>query len=294
MPTIINPTITDAGLAAAVDADANALQLAITHVSLGAAAYTPTGTETALADGREVVAIADGAIGVDGVLTVSVLFPSYGGAPYEAKEIGFWAGVPGSGGVLFAVHSVGAGGAGFVHRTTLDFIAQFSLGLTRVPAGSVDVTIDPAAAVLHAMLQAHRLDPSAHPAATTVTPGFVELATVDEVRDGDGGGVVTAAALASLGKLHDQIGYQILPGGLIMQWGSVVSTGSVGPVNATATFPIPFPNQCLSVTTTVKGGATGSWVAQVANTTQAGANFSCTRDGAYVALMTVSYLAIGF
>lgn len=294
MPAIINPTITDAGLAAAVDADANELQLQITHVSLGAAAYTPTGTETALSDGREVVAVADGGVSVGGVLNVSVLFPSFAGTPYDAKEIGFWAGVPGSGGVLFAVYSVGAGGAGFVHRTSLDFIAQFALGLTRVPPGSVSVTIDPAAAVLHAMLQAHRLDPSGHPVATTEAPGFVELATLDEVREGVGGGVVTALALASLGKVHDQIGYQVLPGGLILQWGSVVSTNSVGPVNASATFPIPFPNQCLSVMTTVKGNAAGAWVAQVAGQSIAGANFSCTVNGAYVALMTVSYLAIGF
>jgi hypothetical protein len=48
-------------------------------------------------------------------------------------------------------------------------------------------------------------------------------------------------------------GYQKLPGGLIIQWGtSVTNSGGVG----TVVFPIAFPNTCLSVNTTVTGSAT--------------------------------------
>lgn len=162
MPAIINPTITDAGLAAAVSADAGGIQVQITHVALGAGAYAPTGSETTMVDRREKVSIGDGGVTAGGVLHVSVLFPSLSTAPYTASEIGFYIGDPDAGGTLFAVFSTTAVD-GIVLRTSLDFVAQFSLGLTRVPAGSVTVNIDPAAAFLHAMLQAHREEEDAHP-----------------------------------------------------------------------------------------------------------------------------------
>ena len=42
-------------------------------------------------------------------------------------------------------------------------------------------------------------------------------------------------------------GYQKLPSGLIMQWG----TGNIpGPTGLAVTFPIPFPNACLNVSVT--------------------------------------------
>lgn len=51
-------------------------------------------------------------------------------------------------------------------------------------------------------------------------------------------------------------GYQILPGGLIMQWG-FASTGSNAPV--AVTFPTSFPNACFSVTcSTAPRSATSS------------------------------------
>ena len=168
MPAIINPTITDAGLQAAVDADLNLIQIAITHVALGAAGYSPTGSEIALVDRKEKVSIASGAVSANGALSVSVLFPSFAGTAYDAKEIGFYIGDPDAGGVLFAVYSSTAAN-GFVFRSSLDFIAQFSLGLTRVPSGSVTVSIDPAAAVLHALIQDHKEESDPHPAYTTET-----------------------------------------------------------------------------------------------------------------------------
>lgn len=161
MPAIINPTITDAGLAAAVAADAGGIQVSITHVALGAGAYAPTGSETAMVDRREKVTLADGTV-FGGVLHVNAMFPALGGAPYTASEIGFYIGDPDAGGTLFSVYSTTAT-EGIVLRTSLEFVAQFTLGLTRVPAGSVTVNIDPAAAFLYAMLQGHREEVDAHP-----------------------------------------------------------------------------------------------------------------------------------
>jgi hypothetical protein len=51
-------------------------------------------------------------------------------------------------------------------------------------------------------------------------------------------------------------GYQKLPGGLIMQWGTVAAT-QTGSGNAVidTNFPIAFPTACLSLQATTTGGA---------------------------------------
>jgi hypothetical protein len=54
-----------------------------------------------------------------------------------------------------------------VFRSTLDFLAQFSLTLVAVPTGSVSVLIDPAAAILHALIQEHEDKPDPHPQYST-------------------------------------------------------------------------------------------------------------------------------
>ena len=41
-------------------------------------------------------------------------------------------------------------------------------------------------------------------------------------------------------------GYTLLPNGFILQWGWVSATNAAG----NATFPLPFPNQCLNVSAT--------------------------------------------
>jgi microcystin-dependent protein len=160
MSSTINPVITDAGLAAAIAADGAGISLQITHVALGAGSYTPTGLETALVDRRETVTISSGSVGVGGSFNLSVLFGANTGAAYEAKEIGFYAGNPASGGTLFAVHS---SATSIVYRSTLDFLAQFALTLAAVPTGSVSVLIDPAAAILHALIEEHEEAVDPHP-----------------------------------------------------------------------------------------------------------------------------------
>lgn len=61
--------------------------------------------------------------------------------------------------------------------------------------------------------------------------------------------------------LPGSAGYQILPGGFIIQWG-IVSTGAANP--ATVTFPIPFPNSFLAASfTAVQSSAPGSILGSV-------------------------------
>lgn len=154
MPTVINPKITDAGMAAAVAASNDGLQLKITHVALGTGQYTPAENATALFVRKEKVAVSGASSAGPGAFAVSVYLPSYtAGAPYNVGEIGFYAGDPDAGGVLFAVHS--APGATIFQRNTIDWVGQFAMKVTRVPAGSVTIEVDPGGALSLAIMAQH-------------------------------------------------------------------------------------------------------------------------------------------
>ena len=67
------------------------------------------------------------------------------------------------------------------------------------------------------------------------------------------GGVITATNFLLSGLPYAQLstatdGYQVLPGGLIMQWG-ITTHGAEG--SQSVTFPVPFPNTILSAQATL-------------------------------------------
>lgn len=172
MPTLINPLITDAGLNAAIAASGGGLQLAITHIALGDGQYNPTIGMTNMVNRKEKVAIASGYVSGSGGFRVNSLFPAWAGTPnpYNATEIGFWAGDPDAGGVLFAVYSHTS--SVIVARNSLDYVVQFSMQLTRVPTGSVTVTVDPAASQALALLAAHEALADSHVAYASRAQSF--------------------------------------------------------------------------------------------------------------------------
>lgn len=99
--------------------------------------------------------------------------------------------------------------------------------------------------------------------ASTVRKGLVQLATSTESQDlTDPLKALTPNTLAQALKGANQSlaanGYQKLPGGLIIQWGT---TGSV-PVDGSldVTFPIAFPSSCASVVAQQTYGSPGSGV----------------------------------
>lgn len=52
-------------------------------------------------------------------------------------------------------------------------------------------------------------------------------------------------------------GYQKIPGGLIIQWGSnIAGTGGTGGTGTTVNFPIPFPSACAQIVTSYDNGST--------------------------------------
>lgn len=157
-PLPLNPTITDAGLAAVVSAQGNGLQLEITHIALGSGLYTPTGNETALVDEVVRVGIAGGSI----VTPTQIQVYSSATAPSPAEagwigEIGFYAGT-----TLFAVFSRPSDPVLYLSDAVYTTI-NYALGLSALPSGSVTVVVDPNLPTAGLALDAHLADPDPHP-----------------------------------------------------------------------------------------------------------------------------------
>ena len=88
-------------------------------------------------------------------------------------------------------------------------------------------------------------------------------------------------------------GYQIMPGGLIMQWGTVSSPGGSALVNTPFNFPIPFSISALSLV--ALGELSTNDRLSYTNLTNTGATFQVAdTNGAVVQSATIKYLAIGY
>jgi hypothetical protein len=151
--------ITNAGLAAANSASVGGIQVAITHIALGdGAAYTPTGTETALVNERLRVAIS-GYVRLNA--TAHKVFGDFiaanPAAEFAATEIGFFL----ADGTLFAVYSPGTGSIVYID-SEVNFIAAYTLNLSGVPTGSVTVTVDTTASATLALLANHENSANPH------------------------------------------------------------------------------------------------------------------------------------
>lgn len=165
MTVILKPKITDAGLAAAINADANGFELSITHIALGTGKYSSEASGagmTAMADRKEQVQIGAGVVSGTGGCRMMVRFDAWSGTPstYEVTEIGFYAGDPAAGGVLFAVFATPADV--IVVRNLLDYVATFTIQLTRIPSGSVTVSVNPEEARALALIALHEAASDPH------------------------------------------------------------------------------------------------------------------------------------
>jgi cytoskeletal protein CcmA (bactofilin family) len=87
-------------------------------------------------------------------------------------------------------------------------------------------------------------------------------------------------------------GYTKLPNGLIMQWGSStsISTGET-----TVNFPIPFPNQCYSITSTpIDGNGSNPYFPSTGNRNLSSFNYSVYNTSATRVIQVIYWQAIGY
>ena len=160
----LNFILTNAGKAAIISANNTGMNpVVISQIAIGSNSWTPTASATALSgEIKRIAAVGGGAVADD---TIHITGTDSSSDVYAIKEVGLYT----SGGILLAVYSQATA---FITKAaaTVALLAA-DLVLTGVPAGSVTVG-----------------DISfSYPPATETTKGVLQLATVQEVKDGADG-----------------------------------------------------------------------------------------------------------
>lgn len=157
--TVYNPVITTLGEGAAVAAAGNGLSLELTHIAFGTGLYTPTKAQTSLQSMVKAVPIAAGGKITANQCRMSGIWSSETEAA-AIGEVGFYAGNPSSGGILFAVWSRETGGPIGVKSAGVDFVQVYDLTFNSLPANSVNVVADAGQSAFMNALMAHEADPN--------------------------------------------------------------------------------------------------------------------------------------
>ena len=158
-PLIIDPTMTLGGKQAAFAASASGMSLKLTHVSFGKGRYDPTGEEVALKTpvGSKIT-LAGGTRPTQFQIRMLAAWREDLGGETPVTEIGYWAGT-----VLAFVWSELDGAPAFTKTDGVPAVLFSDIAFDSVPAGSIDITIDPAESVALAAISAHEGASNAHP-----------------------------------------------------------------------------------------------------------------------------------
>lgn len=119
------------------------------------------------------------------------------------------------------------------------------------------------------------------------------------VRSQDGSGTYGAWSQAWLGQAAGQSlagsGYQVMPSGLILQWGAFGVAGAADSGTELVTFPLAFPNACLQAFAHDPNSVlAATWFQTSAHDwTPASMSLSYKRLGGAAAITTVNWFAIG-
>lgn len=154
--------LTKVGQAACWNAKNTGLDVAITHVQFGSGNKAPTGTELALLQPKQAVAIAGGFAVSESQIRMSAIF---GGAQsYAIREVGLWDDDPAiAGSRLIAYWSQPAGDLAY-KSPDVDFIFSHDMALdAAVPAGTLTIYADAAQSAMLAMISAHETNDNPHP-----------------------------------------------------------------------------------------------------------------------------------
>ena len=158
MPTPITFTLTNAGLNAALDADANGLTLSLTQIGIGSGKYTPLATRTALQTELARYPLAGGDVEPNSkTLRFAAVLES--SITRQAFEVGLFT----STGVLFAVASTTGADPLILLTANIAFVGSFGMVVSEIPAGSVTVVTDPNAALAVALMAQHVAASNPHP-----------------------------------------------------------------------------------------------------------------------------------
>ena len=128
--------------------------------------------------------------------------------------------------------------------------------------------------------------------------GIIKISTTAQVSAGtDNTTAVTPYKLKELytkGSAKAQNGYQKLPSGVILQWGTVADGSNPGDAPVDVVFPLVFPTSCLNVTATRKtlAGSSGGGSVGIVSYSSGSARFQLTTWSEVVTGFT--WFAIGY
>jgi len=157
MPTVLHPTVTDAGKAAAIAADAGGLELELTHLSFHDHYFVPDGTETAIPSEHVRVPIIGLRVNPTQIRLSGIWSDNAHLTNLDIGSIGVWAGS-----TLFAVYAKTAAPPFAVKSPNVDFVGFYEMALSVVPPNSVNVVISTDSALLAALV-AHETAVNPHP-----------------------------------------------------------------------------------------------------------------------------------
>lgn len=161
MPTSVplQPTLTEAGVAAVFNAQSTGLEFVISHIAFGTAQYVPDGSEIGLRVEKVRVPIAGGGRISPTQIQIYAVAMAAAGNPFFVGEIGFFGN---NGTTLLAVYS-STGTPSLYLSDTVATSVSYALGLAALPANSVTVTIDPSASAALLIMGNHVAAADPHP-----------------------------------------------------------------------------------------------------------------------------------
>ncbi|HWX02384.1 phage tail protein [Collimonas sp.] len=151
------PTITGAGVMAAINVAKTGIEVSVTHIAFGTGKYRPNGTETGLQHEMMRVAIAGGGKVSPTQLQVHAEAIAPAGSSFWCGEIGFYAGD-----TLFAVYSKPDQPILYFADDSVTTVS-YTLGLAALPADSVTVLVDPNVNTAIQLIGAHETADDPHP-----------------------------------------------------------------------------------------------------------------------------------
>jgi hypothetical protein len=139
--------------------------------------------------------------------------------------------------------------------------------------------------------------------ASNISSGTLPSARISGSYTGiTGVGTLTSGSLASLAEFTSSLGssgYQKLPGGLIIQWGTTEAASAASGTATTITFPLAFATACLGAYPSLNNASNGAGIVAISNlmtssisTTQFTANRS--NSGNQDSFKTIKWFAIGY
>ncbi|PFH08094.1 tail-collar fiber protein [Collimonas sp. PA-H2] len=156
-PRTISPTLTEAGVMAAINVPKTGIEVAVTHIAFGTGKYRPNGAETGLQHEIMRVAIAGGGKVSPTQIQVHAEAIAPVGSPFWCGEIGFYADD-----TLFAVYSKPDQPILYFADDSVTTVS-YTLGLTALPADTVTVLVDPNVNTAIQLIGAHETAKNPHP-----------------------------------------------------------------------------------------------------------------------------------